>query len=55
MGLALKEKQKRLMDFIIKEEKDLLLRIENAVERGEVVPQSQINAWRNEIRIPAYL
>ena len=37
------------------EERNVLMRIETAIENGEVVHPSQIKIWRSEIRIPVFL
>lgn len=47
--------QIRLMDLLVAEERIVLTRIEEAVDRGEIVPPSLVKKWRSEIMIPVML
>ena len=53
--LNILQKQHRLMELFMMEERNVLMRIETAIEKGEVVHPSQIKIWRSEIRIPVFL
>ena len=43
------------MDLLVAEERIVLTRIEEAVDRGEIVPPSLVKKWRSEIMIPVML
>lgn len=40
------------MQWLVDEERQLLLRIEKAIDSGENVHKNQLKIWRSEMRIP---
>ena len=47
------ERYQRYKAWLLEEERNILLRMEKAVERGETLHPNQIKVWRSEMRVPA--
>ena len=46
------KKATQYMQWLVDEERKLLLRIEKAIDSGENVHKNQLKIWRSEMRIP---